>query len=60
MLYEVITLIKNGYIKESNRVQALSCGMVIQGQELPMHDPRKVSTIGAGLGVGYEASYNFV
>ncbi len=48
-------LIKNGYIKESNRVQALSCGMVIQGQELPMHDPRKVSTIGAGLGVGYEA-----
>lgn len=45
----------NGYIDEANRESALACGMVIQGQELPMHDPRPVNTVGVGLGVGYEA-----
>lgn len=45
----------NGYIDEKNRDRALECGMVIQGQELPMHDPRPVQTAGVGLGVGYEA-----
>ncbi len=48
-------LLENGYINEINRDRALECGMVIQGQELPMHDPRKVNTVGVGLGVGYEA-----
>ncbi|GAU79689.1 aldehyde ferredoxin oxidoreductase family protein [Fusibacter sp. 3D3] len=48
-------LVEKGYIHEINRERALECGMVIQGQELPMHDPRKVNTVGVGLGVGYEA-----
>lgn len=48
-------LVENGYILEANRERALECGMVIQGQELPMHDPRDVNTVGVGLGVGYEA-----
>lgn len=48
-------LISNGFIKEKDREEAFECGMVVGGQEVPMHDPRDVKVMGAGLGVGYEA-----